>query len=100
MPVSTPTSQFLSPSEGIEMPQVPEGNRVPTAYITVNGGRASVRPLHDAQQRPYLDKHHRSFCLSLGYSCFGRLWRFWRSKCIDMPDLRYQNSCSLKAFLS
>jgi photosystem II stability/assembly factor-like uncharacterized protein len=34
-----PDVQFLSPSDGIVMPQVPEGNRVPAAYITVNGGR-------------------------------------------------------------
>jgi photosystem II stability/assembly factor-like uncharacterized protein len=34
-----PDVQFLSPSDGIVMPLVPEGNRVPTAYITVNGGR-------------------------------------------------------------
>jgi photosystem II stability/assembly factor-like uncharacterized protein len=44
-----PDVQFLSPSDGVVMPQVPEGNRVPAAYITVNGGRtwtAAPQGLH------------------------------------------------------
>lgn len=35
----SPDVRFLSPSDGIVLPEVPRGSRVPTAYVTVNGGR-------------------------------------------------------------
>jgi photosystem II stability/assembly factor-like uncharacterized protein len=34
-----PSIQFLSPADGIVMPYVSPGSRVPLVYITVNGGR-------------------------------------------------------------